>query len=72
MTSLCWSREDPATRILWPCSIAKDKLSRFLLGFGESACDREVKMQLGELGWKRGIDLGRVRSWFVFVAALAQ
>lgn len=29
-------------------------------------------MQLGELGWKRGIDLGRVRSWFVFVAALAQ
>lgn len=29
-------------------------------------------MQLGELGWKRGIDLGRVRTWLVFVAALAQ
>lgn len=34
------------------------------------ACVGEGKAQPGELGWKRCIDLGRVR--LVFVAALAQ
>lgn len=52
--------------------MAKREHSRFPLGFGGSACDREVKMQLGELGWKRSIDLGMVISWLVFVAVLAQ
>lgn len=69
MTSLCWNREDPATR---NPPVAKREHSRFPLGFGGSACDREVKMQLGELGWKRSIDLGMVISWLVFVAVLAQ